>query len=138
MENLYAIARNVALYGTAMAGIMAGYRIYMRWQEGEPIQQALFTWLGGLITGVLVLYAIDTYIVGGSIMSMSMVSQQISITRQVYGAVMAMGVVVAVFGLIKLYRLHNSGEEVVDLIYRWVGSIFFLALLGYIIDSIMA
>lgn len=137
MEELYTIARTTALYASALAAIGAGFKIYQKWNRGEPVIPLIFTWILGMIVAVGLLQMINTFIYGGSIYAQNIAPSTILLAQEMHSASIVVGIVVAIIAVIHIYYKYNSGDDVTELVYRWVGSLFFLFSFGLIIEMFM-
>ncbi len=138
MEDLYSIARTVALYATALAAVVAGFKIYHKWNRGEPVIPLIFTWVLSIIIAVGLLQMIGTFIYGGAIYASNLAPSTVLLAQEAHSAAIVVGVVVAIVAVIHIYYRYNSGDDVTELVYRWVGSIFFLFSFGLIIEMLMS
>lgn len=138
MEELYTIARTVALYATALASVVAGFKIYHKWNRGEQVTPLIFTWILGIIIAVGLLQMIGTFIYGGAIFSQNLAPSTVLLAQETHSAAIVMGVAIAIVAVIHIYYRYNSGDDVTELVYRWVGSIFFLFSFGLIIEMLMS
>lgn len=136
--DLYNIARTVALYGTALTAVVSGFKIFQKWQGGEPVVGLIVTWLLGIIIAVSLLAMIDTFIRGGTIVSHSIAPSITLLAREAHSLSIVLGAILSVVAIIQIYQKYTGGEDAVELILRWVGSIFFLLTFGYIIENLMS
>lgn len=137
MVNLYFTLQETILYGVALAGIVAGFRIYQKWQRGEPVVPLIYTWIFGLLLAMGLQHLVYILIVSGGISGYTPITIARSYARETHSATMVIGVVVAIIAIIHIYYKHNAGDDVTELVYRWVGSLFFLFSMGLIIETVM-
>ena len=45
MDSFYAIARNTCLSLAAAAAVIAGLRLFQKWNRGEEVEGMIFIWL---------------------------------------------------------------------------------------------
>ena len=50
---------------------------------------------------------------------------------------MIFGIVISIVSIIRIYYKFTGGEDVVPLVLQWAGSLVFLFVMGYIIQSIV-
>lgn len=138
MTTLYNTIRDVFIYGTAIAAIIAGFNIYQKWSRGEAVQPLIIGWLYGITLSNLLFWAIDYFIVGNRLGNSLMVTPLANdLSRQVYQACLILGVMISILALITIYRKYTEGEEITTLIFQWVSSIIFLFSFGTIISAML-
>lgn len=137
VDGIYAVIRQIVTAASAAAGIIAGFKIYMRWNRGEFVTHQIFSWLVGLLSVGALTYAVNVYIYGGGLRSGLAVGWIDLLKYEIYEAVMLFGIVISVVSVIRIYYRYNEGEDIVPLIYQWVGSLLFLSVMGLIVYSIV-
>lgn len=125
------------MLGVAMAAIASGFRIYQKWNRGESVIPLVFTWVGGMVIAVGLNQMIYSLILMGDAVNYSPVGSAITFAKDMHSAAIAVGIVVAIIAVIHIYYKYTSGDDVTELVYRWVGSLFFLFTFGLIIESIL-
>jgi len=137
----YTVVKSSCIYISVIASLVAGFRIYQKWNRGDDIESALFLWVGSLVAVGIVILAVDTFIVpaaGGRIAATSVPSLLLGYAYETHHLVVMLGVVVAILGLIKIYnKVRNGDEDTYDYLIRWFGSLMFLFSIGYIISLIL-
>ncbi len=127
----------------AIAGLFAGFRIYQDFNAGENVEKAIIRWVFGLMIASGLLVAVNTYIftsgssfINGKDPAAWVLKRE---APELYQAVLYLGILIAVIGLIKVYlKFRNGDDDVYDFMFRWFGSFMFLFLIGFIIDSILS
>ena len=138
MDSLFNLIYNVALYATAFAGVVAGFKIYNRWQNGQPVVSLIGSWVVSLIVAVAFLKLIKTFVVGGAMMSWSINARAVELAQEMHSFTIVAGVILAIAAVINIYKKYTDGEDVIERIVRWVGSLFFLFSFGLLIEQILS
>lgn len=136
-EGLYALLKQIVVSACAAAAVVAGFRIYMKWNRGEFVSHLIFSWLVGILSVGALTYAVTTYIYGGGLRGGLAIGWTDLLKTELYEAVMLFGIVVSIVSIIRIYFKYNEGEDIVPLIYQWVGSLLFLSVMGWIIQSVI-
>ena len=89
-----------------------------------------------LSVGVLV-FAIRTYILGGGILGGLAIGWAGLLNYEIYEFAIIAGVIVSIVSLIRIYTKYTDGEDIVPMVYQWVGSLLFLSVMGMIIGALM-
>lgn len=137
MDQIYVMARETAAYGTAIAAIVAGFKIYTKWNRGEPVIGLIFTWVINMIIAATLMIMIWSLILSKGVSGYDFIPSAMQMAKEMHSAAIVMGVCIAIIGVIDIYRRHNSGDDVTELVYRWVASLFFLFTFGLIIEAII-
>lgn len=125
------------MLGVAMAAIASGFRIYQKWNRGEAVIPLIFTWVAGMVIAVGLNEMIYSLVLMGDAVNYSPVGAATSFAKDMHSAAIVVGVVVAIIAVIHIYYKYTSGDDVTELVYRWVASLFFLFSFGLIIESIL-
>ena len=140
-EWAYNVVKASCIYISVIASLIAGFRIYQKWNRGEDVETALFLWVGSLVAVGIIVLAVDTFIVptsGGQISATAVPGLLLGYAYETHHLVVMLGVIVAILGLIKIYnKVRNGDEDTYDYMIRWFGSLMFLFSLGYVISLIL-
>ena len=136
MITLYNTIRDVFIYATAIAAILAGFNIYQKFNRGEAVQPLIIGWLYGITLSNLFIWGVGYFIKDGNLAN-NPVGLANDLGKQIYQACLILGVMISVLALISIYRKYTEGEEVTTLIFQWVGSIIFLFSFGTIISAML-
>lgn len=137
MEQLYNNVQEVAMLGVAIAAIASALRIYHKWNRGEPVIPLLITWVGGMVFAVILVEMIYGIVLMGGFESYNVIGQARAFTKDTHSAAILVGVIIAIVGVIHIYHKYTSGDDVTELVYRWVASLFFLFSFGLIIEALL-
>jgi len=137
VDGIYATVKQIVVTASAAAGIIAGFKIYMKWNRGEFVTHQIFSWLVGLLSVGALTYAVNVYIYGAGLRAGLAVGWIDLLKAEIYEAVMLFGIVVSVVSVIRIYYKYNEGEDIVPLIYQWVGALLFLSVMGLIVFSLI-
>lgn len=137
MNTLYQLVKNTALFATAAAGVVGGFKIYQKWGRGEEILPLILAWLFGLGMVQVIFWAVGYYIVGGSYKGINPATGAESVAIEAYNAALVVGVGISIFSVVKIYQKYINGEEVIELLYKWLGALIFLFFFGYLIEAIL-
>lgn len=139
MDSFYAIARNTCLSLAAAAAVIAGLRLFQKWNRGEEVEGMIFIWLIGILFAGGIVVMVDNFIVGGAYVfftGISGIAEGLSI--ELYHASLLLGIVITIVGIIKIYRKFQNGEEdLYEYMLKWFGSLLFLFSMGYLISAIL-
>lgn len=138
MNALYATIKSTCLFASAIAGVYGGFKIYQKWNRGEVVLPLIFAWIFGLVLVNIVIYLVDAIIVSGSYKSISPSGGAKELSIESYQVGLVVGVIISVFSVVKIYQKYTDGEEVYDLIYKWLGALFFLFFFGYVIEALLS
>jgi hypothetical protein len=136
MNTLYGLIKSTALFATAAAGVVGGFKIYQKWGRGEEVVPLILAWIFGLGMVQVIFWAVGYYIVGGAYKGVNPKTGAESIAIESHNAVLIVGVAISIFSVVKIYQKYINGEDVIDLIYKWLGALIFLFLFGYIIEAV--
>ena len=136
-EGILGVIQSVVIYACGAAGVVAGFRIFAKMNRGEDVTTLIFSWLVGLLSVGVLIYAIRTYILGGGLQGGLAIGWGWQLNLEIYEFAMIGGLVVSIVSMIRIYQKYTGGEDVVPLLYQWVGSLLFLSVMGYIIQSLV-
>lgn len=139
MDSFYAIARNTCLSLAAAAAVIAGLRLFQKWNRGEEVEGMIFIWLIGILFAGGIIVMVDNFIVGGAYVFFTGISGTAEgISIELYQASLLLGIVITIVGVIKIYRKFQNGEEdIYEYMLKWFGSLLFLFSMGYLISAIL-
>ena len=136
--DIYATIRNTCLLLAAAASVVAGFRIYQRWNRGDDVETALLSWLGGLGFVGLADHAVKSIIVGGTYAFFTAESGARLLSNGILGLCYVIGVIVAILGLINIVNKFRAGEDdIYPYMLKWAGSLLFLFSMGAIISAML-
>lgn len=136
-EGILSVVQTVIIGACGAAGVVSGLRIYAKWNRGEEVTPMIFSWLVGLLSVGVLIYAIRTYILGGGLLGGLAVGWSGQLNLEVYEFAMLAGLVISIVSMLRIYQKYTGGEDIVPLLYQWVGSLLFLSVMGYIIQSLV-
>jgi len=136
-EGLLGVLQSIVVFASGAAAVVAGLRIYARWNRGEEVTPMIFSWLVGMASVGALIYAVRTYILGGGLQGGLGIGWAQQLNLEVYEAAMIFGIVISIVSIIRIYYKFTGGEDVVPLVLQWAGSLVFLFVMGYIIQSIV-
>ena len=139
MDSFYAIARNTCLSLAAAAAVVAGLRLFQKWNRGEEVEGMIFIWLIGILFAGGIVVMVDNFIVGGAYVFFTGISGTAEgLSIELYQASLLLGIVITIVGIIKIYRKFQNGEEdIYEYLLKWFGSLVFLFSMGYLISAIL-
>jgi hypothetical protein len=139
MDSFYAIARNTCLSLVAAAAVIAGLRLFQKWNRGEEVEGMIFIWLIGILFAGGIVVMVDNFIVGGAYVFFTGISGTAEgLSIEIYQASLLLGIVITIVGVIKIYRKFQNGEEdIYEYMLKWFGSLLFLFSMGYLISAIL-
>ena len=139
MDSFYAIARNTCLSLTAAAAVIAGLRLFQKWNRGEEVEGMIFIWLIGILFAGGIVVMVDNFIVGGAYVFFTGISGTAGgLSIELYQASLLLGIIITIVGIIKIYRKFQNGEEdIYEYMLKWFGSLLFLFSMGYLISAIL-
>jgi len=139
MDSFYAIARNTCLSLAAAAAVIAGLRLFQKWNRGEEAEGMIFIWLIGILFAGGIVAMVDNFIVGGAYVFFTGISGTAEgLSIELYQASLLLGIVITIVGTIKIYRKFQNGEEdIYEYMLKWFGSLLFLFSMGYLISAIL-
>ncbi|AEI52027.1 MULTISPECIES: DUF4134 family protein [Runella] len=139
MDSFYAIARNTCLSLAAAAAVIAGLRLFQKWNRGEEVEGMIFIWLIGILFAGGIVVMVDNFIVGGAYVFFTGISGTAEgLSIEIYQASLLLGIVITIVGVIKIYRKFQNGEEdIYEYMLKWFGSLLFLFSMGYLISAIL-
>lgn len=136
--DIYFIIRNTCLLLAATASVIAGFRIYQRWNRGDDVETSLLTWLGGLGFVGLADHAIKSIIFDGAYTAFSAGSGARLLSNGALGLCYVIGVIVAILGLINIVNKFRAGEDdIYPYMLKWAGSLLFLFSMGAVISAML-
>ena len=126
----------------AFSGLIAGMRIYQGMQRGEDFEAPAIRWLVGLAGASALVYAVESFIYNDSSSWASSGSAPhflaLSYAAEAHQAALYLGIGMAIFGLIRVYGKFQKGDnDIYEFMLKWFGSLMFLFMMGWIIDSIL-
>lgn len=139
MDSFYAIARNTCLSLAAAAAVIAGLRLFQKWNRGEEVEGMIFIWLIGILFAGGIVVMVDNFIVGGAYVFFTGISGTAEgLSIELYQASLLLGIVITIVGIIKIYRKFQNGEDdIYEYMLKWFGSLLFLFSMGYLISAIL-
>lgn len=139
MDSFYAIARNTCLSLAAAAAVIAGLRLFQKWNRGEEVEGMIFIWLIGILFAGGIVVMVDNFIVGGAYVFFTGISGTAEgLSIELYQASLLFGIGITIVGVIKIYRKFQNGEEdIYEYMLKWFGSLLFLFSMGYLISAIL-
>ncbi|WP_026632634.1 DUF4134 family protein [Dyadobacter alkalitolerans] len=138
MMNLYYTIQEIAFLGVAIAAVASAFRIYQKWNRGEAVTPLIFTWIGGMALAVIMNHMIYGLVMAGNAGDHNPISTARMFAKETHSAAITIGLIVAILAVIHIYHRYTTGDDVTELVYRWVGSLFFLFAFGLIIESILS
>lgn len=138
MNALYTTVKSTCLFTSVIAGVYGGFKIFQKWNRGELVLPLIFAWVFGLSLVNIVLYMVDTFIVSGTYKNLNPSSGAKELSIESYQVALVVGVIISVFSVVKIYQKYTDGEDVYDLIYKWLGALFFLFFFGYVIEALLS
>lgn len=137
MNALYQNIQNFCVYGTATAAVMGGFSIYKKWNRGEETKPLIFTWLFGILLSNILIWAVNSFFINGQNNGKVLVSLSEELADQIYICTLILGLIIAVLASVNIYQKYVNGEDVVPLLYTWVGSLIFLFVFGKVISALL-
>lgn len=142
IENAWLMTKIVTLSLIAVAGLISGIRIYQGMQRGDDFEGPAIRWLGGLVGASILVYAIEAliYTDGAGWASAGSPPHLVAISyaSEAHQAALYIGLALAIIGLTRVYRKFRDGDEdIYEFMLKWFGSLMFLFMMGWIIDSIL-
>jgi Domain of unknown function (DUF4134) len=137
MGGIYGTLRDTFIYASALAAIIAGFNIFQKWNRGEDVRALIYGWLYGIVISNSIVWAVSNFIVNGAIMGKNPTAFTKDLGLQVYSATLIIGLIIAIIGIIDIYRKYTEGEEITALIFKWISSIIFLFFFGNIISAML-
>lgn len=140
LSGTYITLRLLMLTLIAVCSLIAGMRIYQSVQRGDEFEAPAIRWGLGLVLTVVFFYAVDALIYNSSDISNAGAIHFTGFTYagEAYQAAMVFGLVIAITGIYKVYRKFRDGDDdVYDFMLKWFGSLMFLFMMGWIIDTVL-
>lgn len=139
MEAFYAIARATCLSLAAAAAVIAGLRLFHKWNRGEEVESMVFIWLMGVLFAGGIVVMVDNLIVGGAYIFFTKIDATAEgLSIELYQAALLIGIFITAVGINKIYRkFQNGDEDIYDYMFKWFGSLLFLFSMGYLISAIL-
>lgn len=139
MDSFYAIARNTCLSLAAAAAVIAGLRLFQKWNRGDEVEGMIFIWLIGILFAGGIVVMVDNFIVGGAYVFFTGIAGTAEgLSIELYQASLMLGIVITIAGIIKIYRkFQNGDEDIYEYMLKWFGSLLFLFSMGYLISAIL-
>jgi hypothetical protein len=138
MNSLYTTLKSTCLFSSAIAGVYGGFKIYQKWNRGELVLPLIIAWIFGLCLVNMVIFLVDSFIASGSYRNITPSAGAKEIAIESYQVALVVGVIISIFSVVKIYQKYNDGEDVYDLMYKWLGALFFLFFFGYVIESLLS
>jgi uncharacterized membrane protein len=140
----YGQVKSISLWLSAFAAVVAGFRIYQRWNKGDDIEQSVIIWMTGIAACGGAIALVDRFIMSGALSSSfggsDYLAQQYTAGLAIESARAALwlGVIVAIIGLIRVYQKFQRGDEdIYEFMLKWFGSLVFLFLMGSLISAML-
>lgn len=139
MDSFYALARNTCLSLAAAAAVIAGLRLFQKWNRGDEVEGMVFIWLIGILFAGGIVVMVDNFIVGGAYVFFTGIAGTAEgLSIELYQASLMLGIVITIVGIIKIYRkFQNGDEDIYEYMLKWFGSLLFLFSMGYLISAIL-
>jgi len=136
------ITKIIALSIIAVSGLIVGMRIYQGMQRGEDFEASAIRWLVGLAGASALVYAVESFIYNDSGSWASSGSAPhflaLSYAAEAHQAALYLGLAMAIFCLIRVYsKIQKGDNDIYEYMLKWFGSLMFLFMMGWIIDSIL-
>lgn len=138
MNELYTLVKSTCLYISAAASVIGAFKIYQKWNRGENVFPLILAWVFGTGLVTIIFYMIDIYIVQGGYKSVNPASGAQEFALEIFETTTIIGVAISIFSIISIYKKYNDGEDVYDLIVKWVGSLLFLFFSAYLIEFLLS
>ena len=115
-------------YLAMFASLIAGCRIFQRWNRGEDIESGLINWFFGLLFVPFIILAVRSVIVSHGWSDTESPDYTMGyVVGDTAAVIVAMGIIVAVVGLIRIYIKFQNGDDDIPLFFlKWLGSLVFL------------
>lgn len=136
MDSIYTDVRSACLWLAVLASVIGGFKIFQKWNRAEPVVPLIFTWVFGMVMSLIVLELVDFYFKAGYIYGQNATGAIKGLSIQAHQAALVVGVIISIFSVVSIYQKINDGEDVYNLIYKWLGSLIFLFFFGYLIEAI--
>jgi Domain of unknown function (DUF4134) len=136
MTALFTQLANVILYIIAAAAAVGGVKIFRNWNRGDDVLPLILSWGFGIVLSAALLAFIKSWIIGGASTGNSL-NVSIGFASDVYNACLAVGFIISIFSVVNIYNKYQQGEEIYQPIFKYLGSILFLASMGWIIESLI-
>jgi hypothetical protein len=142
MESAWAMTKITGLSLIAVAGLISGIRIYQGMQRGDDFEGPALRWLGGLVGASALVYAVEAFLytdgAGWASAGTSPHFVAVAYASEAHQAVLYIGLMLGILGLIRVYRKFRDGDEdIYEFMLKWFGSIMFLFMMGWIIDTLL-
>lgn len=138
MNQLFGMVQSTVVFATAAAGVIGGFKIYQKWNRGEEIIPLVIAWIFGLGMVQVLLWAITYYIVNGNYTSVNPKTGAESVAIESHNAALVVGVAIALFSVVKIYQKYANGEDITELIFKWLGALVFLFVFGFLIEKMLS
>ena len=137
-DSFYTTTKAVCLLLAATASVVAGFRIFARWNRGDDVEAPLYAWLAGGVSAALLTQMVDSFILGGAYEGSSFEWEAGKLSNGVYTLCVALGCLVAVIGLFQIYNKSlNGDDDLIPFLWKWGASLIFLFLFGEIISALL-
>lgn len=142
MSGAWIMSKIIALTIIAVAALVAGLRIYQGMQRGEGFESPAIRWMGGLVCASALIYAVEAFIytdsAGWASTGTAPHLVAISYGAEAYQAALYLGLLFSILGLVRIHKKVKDGDEdIYDYSLKWFGSLMFLIMMGWIIDSVL-
>jgi hypothetical protein len=138
LNGIYDEIRLICISLLAIAAVIGGIRIFQRWNQGqEGVESSLIHWFGALATSYGLVELVDFGIKSpfGYVGSDNAAGVIRDAAPEVYQAGIYLGIVFTVVGIIRVFiKVQNGDEDIYEFALKWLGSLMFLFLIGYIIN----
>lgn len=138
MNQLFGMVQSTVVFATAAAGVIGGFKIYQKWNRGEEIIPLVIAWIFGLGMVQVLLWAITYYIVNGNYTNVNPKTGAESVAIESHNAALVVGVAIALFSVVKIYQKYANGEDITELIFKWLGALVFLFVFGFLIEKMLS
>lgn len=118
-------------YLAMFAALIAGFRIFQRWNKGEDIESSLLNWFFGLLFVPFVIQAVSSQIVNKGWSDSESPDYTLGfVVADTASVIFALGIIVAVVGLIRIYSKFQNGDDDIPIFFlKWLGSLVFLSVM---------
>lgn len=137
MDVIYYDVVKILLFASACVGVIGGFKIYEKWNRGEEVVPLIFSWVLGLSLVNIIFYMVGNYIVSGGYKSTTIQAGANELSKELYESSLIIGVVISIFSIVRIYQKHTDGEDVYGILYKWLGSLIFLFVMGTLIEKLL-
>lgn len=134
--DIYTRVLKTCTYLAMFAALIAGFRIYTRWNRGEDIEQGLLNWFFALVLVPLIIKGVDLITSGTDDLSPDWYAGLLF--NDAAALVIGIGIIVAILGLIRIYmKVRNGDDGIGEFFFKWLGSLIFLMSMYGLITAII-